>query len=261
MKKKSTLSFALSQEEIFVALGYLNQPTMAGLEMNVLDELSEREKMLILGVAERAMIARAFLIRSHNHRLQLSSPAFACLSACADPDKSIIIKYTLQNGPEEHYFFHTARKMRVIHTLPLTAIHQFIAVEDDLALNKAILSVLKIKDTPKAKCADVEFDISIFIEARNLALDGKIKETEAIFKKKIDGNSAALLADALSMPISNTTISFIDKVKNHMDGFSIFESKENTWLLKPSNSTENSNKIIIRLVDSKKVIAEIKNWF
>jgi len=207
------------------------------------------------------MIARGFLIRDHNHRFKLSAPAFACLSACADPEKSIIIRHTIQNGSEEDYFFHAARKMRVIHTLPITAIHQFIAVEDDLAWNKAILSVLKIERVSKAKCEKAELDMSVLNKARDFALNGKIKEAEDILKTQIGEDPSSMLSKALSKPISNTTVAFVGNTKKEVDGFSIFQSKDSLWLLKPTDSSEDSKRITIYPVESRDLVKEVQNWF
>lgn len=260
MQKKSTLSFAISQEEVFVALHYLNHPSMAGLDNSVLNELSDKEKNLVLGVAERAMIARGFLIRNSEHRLMLSAPVFACLSACAEPDKSMVIQRTFHNGHEENYFIHAARKMRVIHTLPLTSIHQFIAVEDDSALNKAILSIMKMNGAHKAECDEFIIDMPSLNRIRDLAGAGKVKDATDILNKQInDKNTSSALAKAFSKPVSSTTVAFV--AGKEATGFSVFESKDHLWLMKPADESETSDKIIVRPVGSGEVAKEVTHWF
>jgi uncharacterized protein YkvS len=206
------------------------------------------------------MIARGFLIRDTDNNLKLSAPVFACLSACAESDKSLVIQYTIHDGYEEYYFFHAARKMRVIHTIPITTIHQFIAVEDDVALNRAIVSVLKLSKEDKINCPTVVIDLSILNKARDLALDGKIKETEKLINKSIkDETVSATLARSLSGPISNTTLIYSDGKEK--TGFSIYQSKNGMWMLKPFDDDEKSEKIHVRPVDSNEVISEVTSWF
>lgn len=256
MKKKPTLSFCLSQEELFVSFHYLNN-SMAGVNVDVLDELSEKEKSLILGVAERALIARGILVGMNNHRLQLSTPFFACLDTCAGPERSILIKNTLANGPEEEYHFHVSRKMRVIHTIPMTAIHQFIAVEDDLAFNKAILSTVKVANFPKIDFKGVEIEMKILFEAREFALRGDVKSAEALLKQYFLDSSSIVFANALASPVSNTTVALVDKSRGINDGFTIFQSKEHLWQMSPVDSGGLKNIVLLSSVDSKSVIEKV----
>ena len=130
MAATTSLSMALSQEELFVILAHLKAERLLGLESEILKGLSGDQISLVMGVAERALMARGFLKPGPENRLQLEPPVFAAVGACAFPETSLIVTRHRPDAVGENYFFHTSRKMIVMHTMPVTAFIS-LAVEEN----------------------------------------------------------------------------------------------------------------------------------
>jgi len=261
MQKKQVLSFALSQEELFVALSYLKSREIAGLEIERLTALSDKEQSLVLGVAERALIARGFLIREPNMRLNLVAPVLAVLGSCANPETSVILSITYTNSHEEQYYFHSARKMRVIHTIPSTTIHQFMAVEDNTAMIHAILSALSLADVQTRKLGTGKIAYNSLERARDIALEEGSFKAKEILSEELEMPLAEAFAEALTGVISNATIVVInqDDIKESQ-GFSILKGEESLWLMSPSGTSGNNktSKIKVQAVSSNEVVELIQ---
>lgn len=239
MASKSSLSIALSQEELFVVLAYLQADQLLGLELEIFKELSEREFRLIMGVAERALVARGFLKPGPENRLQLEPAVFATVGACAFPETSLVITRNRPNAPEENYFFHTSRKMIVMHTMPVTAIHQFIAVEDKTAIARAVLSILSMGSLSKPKCMPGQVKLTALVNARDAAQEKGAKEAFRILSRaSLEEKTAQELAATFAQPVANTTMAYIEHRLEGQpsDGFTILEGKNALWLLAPIES-------------------------
>jgi hypothetical protein len=187
MTTKTSLSMALSQEELFVIMLYLKAEKLPGLELEVFKSLSEEQTAFMMGIAERALVARNFLKPDPEGRLKLEQTIFAIVGACAFPDRSLIVTRTRPEAIEENYFFHTSRNIIVMHTTPVTTIHQFIAVEEKMALMKTILSILNMPSLSKPKYKSGSIQQTVLEEARNAALEKGAEEASMIlFQTKLD---------------------------------------------------------------------------
>jgi len=263
MEKKRTLSFSLSQEELFVALRYLNILMMEGLDNKILAELNEREQKLVLGAAERSLVARGFLIPNMDHKFTLSDPVLALIISCARPEKSIIINSTIPNGPRQTIYFHSARKMRVMHTIPIIAIHQFIAVEDDLAFGKAILSLLRLSEIKSNKSQEGKVIAGNLLAARDSALAGNLDKAIKMLSKTLDPGTAENLAEAFAHPILYSDIQYIPKNtgRDRQTSFSIVQGKSSLWLLDGHDLDHAPSKEVhIHSVSSDELAQKIKSF-
>lgn len=257
MVKKESLSFALSYEELLVLLHHFKMSEMEGVDTTLLADLSEKERNLVMASAERALVARGYLVRGSEKKVKLIEPVLALVGTCLQPDKSLIIKFTEAKGFEQTFFFHTARKMRVIHTIPIVGIHQFIAVEDDKSLLQAIISSAQLNGLERLKCDNGVLDISVLNNGRDIAGDKGPELAERLFiEHKFPKKSAQALARSLAEPISNTTISFIDTQRDYVEGSTVLKSHDALWLMSPN---EDNDQISIESISSKDVIQKLKS--
>jgi len=236
MTNKSSLSIALSQEELFVILAYLHAENLLGLEPEIFKELSKDQINLVMGVAERALVARGFLKPGPENRLQLEPAVFATLGACAFPETSLIVTRHRPDAVGENYFFHTSRKMIVMHTMPVTAIHQFIAVEEKTAVARAVLSILSMDSLSKPKCAAGQIEQAILVNARDTAQgQGSEEAFKMLSQTNLGKKTAQELAETLTHPVANTTLAYIKhNVEGQpSDGFTILQGQNALWLLAP----------------------------
>jgi hypothetical protein len=183
MEKKHALSFALSQEELFVVLAYLKQPAMMGLNASSLSKLSEEQKHIVLDVAERALIARSMLVVDGKDHLKLSDPVFALVAGCVASDAAVVISYEFPKRPPEAFFFHVSRKLNIVHTIPMSAIHQFIAVEDRKALLRSAMAALSPLGTQKTlSVPGGELTEDLIAQAKEAASNEKTRNSRSDIK-------------------------------------------------------------------------------
>lgn len=253
MAKHSHLSFAVSQEELFVILAYLKAKSMVGLDPEIFKGLDEKQVRLALGVGERALIARGFLTHGSNHHLQLEPPVFATVGACAFPETTILITRTRSKALAENYYFHTSRKMIVMHTIPMTAMHQFIAVEEKSAVTKAILSILDLNSIPAQPYPEGKITRAVLGKARDATLESGSEAVLEILSSqdKMDRETASALAETLAHPVANTTLAYVEKQGETTDGCTILQGEEALWLLSPTNDRDDENALVsVRPVSS-----------
>lgn len=254
-------AFSLSQEELFVILTYLKVPSLTGLDNRVLAELSEEQARLILGVAERALIARGFLVPGSEHRLGLEAAVLAMVGACATPEKSLIVTRSRPQAPPEAYFFHTARKMTVLHTTPMTAIHQFVMLEDLTALWRSAMNILALDASDAIlKCPPGQLPEAFVSQARDAAQEkGGQEALKILSQTQLDSQTAEQFAATLANPTANTTLVFIEAATSKADGFTLLQGPNGTWLLKPvGNGSSIDKPVFLKPLAKDEISGEVK---
>lgn len=237
MNKKNTISFALSQEELFVILSYLKVPFLLGLDGSVLEELSDKEQKMVMGVAERALFARGFLIPGNNSHLKLTDIPLAIVGACTKPATSLILNINVNEKSSIMHFFHTARKMVVYHSVPVTAIHQFIALENKQAMAQSTLSLLDLGTPPALDCPAGELTDEIIAKVRDAIEQNNIEEAKALLNgTDLDPETSKEFMNTLEKPAYNHTVVHFKHDPDGEDtenGFSLLAGENGLWMLQP----------------------------
>jgi hypothetical protein len=234
MDKKKSLTVALSQEELYVVMAYLGANVLLGLDNAPLKELSEDQYKLVMRVAERALIAREFLIPDDNKKFKLNDAIHALIGTCAAPDKSLIIKRTYPNKLPEEYLFHLSRKMIVLHTSPLTAIRQFVALADKEAMLQAALSILELTSSGKP-CPPAQLTENKLAMVRE-AMDNNNPEEARMLLKDSNWESVTIefFIEALKTIVHSDTIAYVVH-KSDGDGIvtgsTLLKAENGLWLL------------------------------
>jgi len=261
-KKQHSIALALSQDELLVVLRYLNAKHLAGLEVEGLKQDTEENFDLAMAVAERALIARGLLGQTDENKMELSPYVFAVVGACAWPEMSVIISRHETNHLEENYFFHTSRRMHIAHTVPITMIHHFLALEDRSNWIKSILSALSLNSefTNQTQVSAV-LPMKSLADARETAIQGGGNAAlEMLVSHALEGQSAECLSRALAQATSNTVFSFIDHGKDHVEGFSLMQTPDKQWLIEPlPGSNEHFESVRIQTVSEKEIIQKVKS--
>lgn len=239
MTKNKSLSFALSREELYVILVYLKTNKLTGLDNGKVENPSKDNSNGALEVAEKGLLARGFLRPETNGRLKLIDPLFATVGTCAFPETSILITRIIPGGIKQELYFHTYRKMLVVHTIPITDIHQFNVVEDKkMALGeiKSFLNYTKtnLQDLPSGK---VELDALLKISEVALEKDGEIT-FQLLIDIGLDKNIAKAFAQTLSKPLINTNMAYVPRAGELTEGFTILEGRDTLWLIDPVGGEE-----------------------
>ncbi len=259
--KRNSLAIGLSQEELMVILAYLKTNKFLGLEDEDLKAYTSEQINLVMGLAERALIARGFIVRGADGRMELSPLAFSVVGVCAFPDITIIVGQNRPNQLEQNTFFHSARKMNVIHSIPMTFIHQFVAVEERRDLAQALISTLGIDSATVSGSMTATTQMETLGDAREAAEKGDFDKTVTLLTGGGVAKSVAeLLAQSLVKPLVNTTVSFIDHKNDNFDGFALLQSEETLWSLKPVEPQNNWETVEIRTASSQDIFKQIKTW-
>lgn len=236
MEKKSTLSIALSQEELFVVMAYLKIPLMLGLNNQVLASLPEANRDMVLGVAERALIARGYL-EIKKGLLELIPVVQAIIGACSAPQKTLAIKCNSSKQLPEDYYFHVSRKMNVMHMFPMTAIHQFTMVKDQVALLRAAFATMKLVEPQNLQPMSGTLAKNLVVQAQDTAKEGGVAKVKTILKSdtNLEPDFIEAFSKSLTMPHKNILTMFIQHPEDNQgqaDGFTLLVSEAYTWMLK-----------------------------
>lgn len=258
MGSNSSLAIAFSQEELFVILAYLKAERLSGLDFNLLHGLDEQQTRLVMGVAERALLARGYFQIKDGH-LQLTAPVIALVGACAFPEWTAVITQNRPDAPSATYFFHMARKMRVMHTIPLTGIHQFIAVEDAKALAKAALGILALDSQPKITSEGGSIPLDSIEPLSELAgqAGGREKALALLEEAGLGGELARQMAITLAAPVANTTFASVHHKRDETSGFTVLSGENGLWLITPGEDDTAE----IQAVSADEVIEQVRKMF
>ncbi len=262
--KNSAMSVGLSQEELFVMLNYMGVTDLLGLDFNVLKELTEDQIKMALGVAERALVARGFLIPKVE-RLTLADVPHALVRTCTNPETSLLISCHYPERVEENYYFHLARKMQVLHTIPVTAIHQFIALESLNAMLQSALSTLQLGNPPVLKCESAHISDEVVTQAQEASQQGK--DVLKILKASgLNQSVAREFATTLKEPTLNHSIAFLRHTSNgnsDVDGFALLGGKNGLWLMYPEDQAadEEQKMIFVQPVTPQEVAQKLKGYW
>lgn len=246
MSKQSAISSGFSQEELFVILSYMKITDLLGLDVNVLQGLNEEQISLVMGVAERALIARGFLIPK-GEQLALADVPHALVRTCTNPETSLLLSCHYPEQDEENYYYHLAREMKVLHTVPMTAIHQFIAMESLTATLQSALSVLNLGDPPALKCESGYIPDAIVRQAQETAQQGR-DVYDILNASGLQQSTAQAFANTLKTPRLNHSVVFVQHLKNgdsRVDGFALLGGENGLWLMYPADQTESQEQKMI----------------
>lgn len=264
MTKNSALSFVLSQEELSIFLSYLKTVDMAGLDVSIFKGLNKKQIQMVLGVAERSLIARGFLVVGKDNRLEMAPHVFAAIGACAFPERTILITDSRPDIPDSNYYFHSSRKMNVMHTVPMTAMHQFIAVEDRTAMTKAVYSILHLDAVMGEIFPKGKIKRSILNKAREAAQKKGKKSTFSFLadQNELNADTARAFVEALERPLSNTMLAYIEKQGEIMEGCSILRGEKSLWWISPVDGAPDDENAMISLLslspdDARKKVASL----
>ena len=235
MSKKNDLVMNVSQEELMYLLNVMGGSTIPGIEPNIFEGATDRDIAVAVGVAERALIARGFVIPKSDGKVEISEVPFALIGTCALPIYSIITETTSEDT-SQGIFWHGTENMLVEHNLPLRAIHKFRALADRENIEDHIVDALP--DLPKTalKVDPGKLEDEIFEKGKDLIRDqGETKNVEEMFKEHgLPEATAAELVKTIKNARITISVGFIkhetEKESISLGGVVIIASK-NAFLI------------------------------
>lgn len=263
MSTQKALSVVLSQEELFVILAHIGAKELLGLSPGIFQNLNDDQIALVSGVAERALIARDFL-QPRAQGVHLHDVPHALVRTCTNPEFSLLLNCHFPNSAEQNYYFHLAKKMIVLHTVPITAIHQFIALQNHESLLKAALSALQLDDPPTF---DPPYRYSLSNEYLEKLSDKSLSKSEKTNLLKSQGwedNAAREFSESASNPTLNHSIVFVQHLSDgdsHVDGFSLLAGQNALWMMYPESLEPQDNLTTIISTTPQQVATKLKSYF
>lgn len=264
--KAEQLTINLTQEDLFVVLQYLKTPQMMGLDIQVLQQATEEQIKLALSVAERGLIARTFLQPKENGTLQLDPTIMAIGITCTQPEQSLIISNQPAGKPSELLFFHWHRQMRVIHTVPISGIHQFAVLKDDAAIHRAVeQAVAQTSKTISINDSSITSAVltdEVIKKTRKYVENGELAIAE---KELVAYGATAQFASAFVQTVAQPMFVQINSYLNHLEmsqsqGMTLLQGDKTSWLLKPTMQKQKQSQVSVEIATPDIYQSYILNW-
>ena len=204
MDRLQAVSIKLTTEEILVLLDQLKINSYPGLDTSQIDELSDRERNLVLDVARRGLIARQMLSQDDSGEWQVSQFVTASLGVSIAPQKSVLITSGRSREEAESYLFHTAQDVYTTLDIVDDGTHHFLVMVDRDSWQQAILSAAGLSDSADERTAGPALTMSSsdLNQAHENAQSGLMEEAKAILTAAgvapdAVGNVAAALGNGI----------------------------------------------------------------
>lgn len=259
MEKKNALAISLSQEELYVIMAYLGAKVLMGVD-NAVKDLSDDQYKIAMRVAERALMAREFLIPDGQGKFKPADVIHAIIGACASPDETLIIRRAYPNKLPEEFLFHLSRKMIVLHTNPITAIHQFIALPNKDAMLKSASSILALITESKLDYPPASLAEEKLAQIRDLVQKGDLAQAKNILSQAgWEGTTGEAFVESLKTAVYSDTIAYVTHTSDgdgNVRGITVLKAGNGLWVLE----TKEAGSLEIKPGTEDEIISRIKKW-
>lgn len=241
MDRLEAISVDVTTEEMVVLLEQMGSDSYAGLDSSGLDDLSERERALVLDVARRGLIARRFLTKDEAGEWQVDPYALAAVGISLAPARSVMVIRGQNRDSATSYLFHTAQDVFVIHEVVENGSHQFLVVRDGETWQKSIFSAAGIdQDVSRNGLPDASqtaISPAVLNDAYERAQAGSPNEAEArLIQHGVGRDTAKSLVTTLAGPVTFSTVVAIKHTpEEQRDDVTILTGGNDCWLLEMSN--------------------------
>lgn len=150
MSNEKPLSIVLSQEELIFLLRIVGVSGILGMGLQSLQELDTEQFNLLMGSAERTLIARQFLSMTSEDSLTIDRVVLALLGPCIIPEKSIIVTLWEHREGSQAIYYHNSGEMLIEHLYLGNGLHHFAALTGTAMLLDRLADYLQIGGQGKA---------------------------------------------------------------------------------------------------------------
>jgi hypothetical protein len=240
VEKHDAQTLRLSQEELLLILMRARLPLLVGINRQ-LTELPREQLNLMMGTAERALLAREFLRPDEKASLVIEPVVLAMVGACAEPERSIVMLRAKTDEANETMTVNFARQMTVLHVPVPPGIHVFTALRDREAAARALVELTGVTKQPVDPMAgpvpDGELSEKALVEARDLIQARKMVEAGKVLEANLPLATARGLTETMAALASDTTFMAVDtptrpEAKN-LGGFTLLQGGTNAFILNP----------------------------
>ncbi|MEI7988905.1 MAG: hypothetical protein WCI88_07675 [Chloroflexota bacterium] len=236
MEKKSTIFLGFSDEELYVLLVYLGVSEMWGLEALEKRKLSVKKRELLLGVAERALVAREILLPTPSGNFKLADIPHALLRTCANFTHLLQIDCAGAGSAPLTYYYCHARKMYVLHTTSAQHLHGFLAFGDQQAFSQSAFAVLGLREVPPPPCPPGQLSKEAYRDLKQAARQGVEQALGVLSSSNLPPETAAAFIEALHNPVFKHALRLYQKLpggQEKFEGFTLLMAHNGLWILTP----------------------------
>ncbi len=232
------LGFALSQEELLVALLVASLPAPIGfddLETRIVGDLPEEAHNALLAAAERSMIARGFLV-SEADEFTLETYIETLLRTGTQPEHTWMMLHQPSAQTERVIYFHQAADQFMAH-METAGIHQFIQMAGKQDIFESAVQLMPPDNNPESPSGIVaEGTLSESAFATIANSPHRLSRTELgqqLQAGGLDEKISKLFADTLENLTSITAFARFEHVPESalQRAFTIVVGKGNQWVL------------------------------
>lgn len=140
-----SLVFALSRDELYVALRYMKAPApieLEDFETTVFEGIPKSHQVAFVQVAERALLARQYLLPDPDRKLYIHPSVAQVLDVCARPERSWFVLHRGREQAGGAYHFHARQGLFVSHAVPLEGIHEFTVFADSQPIQQLLVELV-----------------------------------------------------------------------------------------------------------------------
>ncbi len=238
METNQSVTLLLSQEELLLILMRYRLPLILGMNPE-LTGLTPEQLDLLMGAAERSLLAREFLEVGPDGKPELDQTVLALSAACSQPEKVVVMIRTLASQKNETLTVNFARQLVVVHVPMETGVHQFTALPDKNAVPGLLQASLSFEEPALHVIYRGTISEATYRKARELAPTNKA-EAAGVLEGfgPMAGEFAATLADLNS---DATFFSITNPAGGGQPegGFSLLQGGSLPWLLTFHGEGEN----------------------
>jgi hypothetical protein len=256
------VSFALSQEELYVLLTYLKAPApmeLEDFETRVVGGMSPDQKVALLRVAERGLLAREYLWLSEDRTLSVNPAVARVVQVCAQPEQTWLILHRQRDQAPMTQCFHRQAELFVALTTPLEGMHHCVVFPDDRLMQQTMFDLVAAGNAQAVACAPGTVPMDVFAE---MTRDSQPFERASAEKKLADAglapDTASRLAQSLEMLQSITIITRIahrpEREPTPDAGATVIADGSTLWLLEQ----EQAGRLSVRSGSARDLSALVK---
>lgn len=246
--EQSTIQLSLSREELVFVLDVLQAKFLPGLDEDPEGEVGKEQQALVKRTVRRTLQARELLRVRANGEYALHNTLLRAVGVCAYPQTTIFVYHWAPGeSVPARIFCHIRGRDGVIHERPDPVIHRF-SVVSAAAVAQSVLDICGVQPAKESSEQEMSVENQVFLQARQFATDGKIKEANQLFIGA--GASPKLAEDFVGSLAGVSAISILQVVKQDGQAHSkqdvtLVQNGVHNWIVQPFTS-ETDSPLLVR---------------
>ena len=238
-----TVTFTLSQEEVYFLLSQIRARGMLGIDPAPLAAFDAEQRHAVLNAAGRALQARGIITSGESGELLLDAAVRATIHAAAFAPRSISAISRKANLPAfDTYIIHHAESIWVEHTQPAFGLHQFtlaVALPD---VQSRLAQLLDIADQSAPPATAFTIDQAELERIQVAATENATDLPTQIVAAGADLPTAGVFVELLTAPRDSAIVQVIERRSEGEEDqtltITVLRNQHGFWVMQTTSSSE-----------------------